>query len=30
LEIVKQAVEDGGLDAQIDAVSNKLRSGFKK
>jgi hypothetical protein len=30
LEIVKQAVEDGSLDAQIDAVSNKLRSGFKK
>ena len=30
LEIVKQAVEEGSLDAQIDAVSNKLRSGFKK
>lgn len=30
LEIVKQAVEAGSLDAQIDAVSNKLRSGFKK
>jgi hypothetical protein len=30
LELVKQAVEEGGLDAQIDAVSNKLRSGFKK
>lgn len=30
LEIVKQAVEEGSLDAQIDAASNKLRSGFKK
>lgn len=30
LEVVKQAVEEGSLDAQIDAVSNKLRSGFKK
>ena len=30
LEIVKQAVDEGSLDAQIDAVSNKLRSGFKK
>jgi len=30
LEIVKKAVEEGSLDAQIDAVSNKLRSGFKK
>jgi len=30
LEIVKQAVEEGSLDAQIDSVSNKLRSAFKK
>jgi hypothetical protein len=30
LEIIKQAVEEGSLDAHIDAVSNKLRSGFKK
>ena len=30
LEVVKQAVEEGILDAQIDAVSNKLRSAFKK
>ncbi|PUE55921.1 DUF6641 family protein [Limnohabitans parvus] len=30
LEIVKQAVADGSLDAQIEAVSNKLRSSFRK
>lgn len=30
LEVIKQAVEEGSLDAQIEAVSNKLRSGFKK
>lgn len=30
LETVKQAVEEGSLDLQIDAVSNKLRNGFKK
>jgi hypothetical protein len=30
LELVKQAVTEGSLDAQIEAVSNKLRSGFKK
>lgn len=30
LTLIKQAVEDGSLDAQIEAASNKLRSGFKK
>ncbi len=30
LTVIKQAVEDGSLDAQIEAASNKLRSGFKK
>jgi TRAP-type mannitol/chloroaromatic compound transport system substrate-binding protein len=30
LSLIKQAVEDGSLDAQIEAASNKLRSGFKK
>ena len=30
LAVIKQAVEDGSLDAQIEAASNKLRSGFKK
>ena len=30
LDIVIQAVQNAELDAQIDAVSNKLREGFKK
>lgn len=30
LTVIKQAVEEGSLDAQIEAASNKLRSGFKK
>ena len=29
LETIKQAVEAGELDAQIDAASNTLRSGFR-
>ena len=30
LELIKQAVEAGELDAQIEAVANKLRDGFGK
>ena len=30
LQLIKQAVEAGELDTQIEAVSNKLRSGFGK
>jgi len=30
LEIIKQAVETGELDAQIEAASGALRSGFKR
>ena len=30
LQLVKQAVESGELDAQIDAASAKLRDGFGK
>ena len=30
LEIIKNAVESGELDAQLEAAAVKLRSGFKK
>ena len=30
LEIIKNAVETGDLDAQLEATAGKLRSGFKK
>lgn len=30
LELIKQAVEAGELDAQIEAAANKLRDGFSK
>ena len=30
LQLIKQAVDAGELDTQIEAVSNKLRSGFGK
>lgn len=30
LELIKQAVEEGELDAQIEAAANKLREGFGK
>lgn len=30
LELIKQAVEAGELDAQIEAAANKLRDGFAK
>ena len=30
LELIKQAVEAGELDAQIEAAANKLREGFAK
>ena len=30
LELIKQAVEAGELDAQIEAAANKLREGFHK
>jgi hypothetical protein len=30
LEIIKNAVESGELDAQLEAAAGNLRSGFKK